>query len=71
MGGEEGGMEGVRSYVSGRQQVTQPMFHQQGFATVRIIIDDINDNAPVFSSDSYVGMISEGAVTGSTVQVVS
>ena len=43
----------------------------QGFATVRIITSDINDNAPVFDQPSYYGMIAEGLPIGSTVVMVS
>lgn len=34
---------------------------------VRVIIDDVNDNAPVFSQQMFYGSISEDASSGSTV----
>lgn len=38
---------------------------------VRVIIDDVNDNAPVFSQQMFYGSIREDASSGSTVLKVS
>lgn len=38
---------------------------------VKVIIDDVNDNAPVFSQQMFYGSISEDASSGSTVLKVS
>ena len=38
---------------------------------VKVIIDDVNDNGPVFSRPMFYGIISEDASRGSTVLKVS
>ena len=38
---------------------------------VRVIIDDVNDNAPVFSQQMFYGSIREDASSGSTVLKVN
>ena len=41
-----------------------------GTVEVRIKVEDINDNAPVFASDEIIAMVSENKKIGSTVAVV-
>jgi len=44
---------------------------QQAFATVQVVIEDVNDNTPVFSSSSYSGIVQENTELGTTVLTVS
>ena len=41
-----------------------PLYDQ---TNIRIIVDDVNDNTPVFTVDKYSGSIREDASVGSTV----
>lgn len=42
-----------------------------GSATVTVLVDDVNDMVPLFSSTSYHTSISENAPTGSDVMLVN
>lgn len=42
-----------------------------GSATVTVLVDDVNDMVPLFSSSSYHTSISENAPTGSDVMLVN
>ena len=44
---------------------------QQTFAAVQIIIEDVNDNTPMFSSFTYSGTVQENTDLGTTVLAVS
>lgn len=44
---------------------------QQTFAAVQVIIEDVNDNTPMFSSSTYSGTVQENTELGTTVLAVS
>ena len=43
----------------------------QSFAMVRVILEDVNDNAPEFNSLTYVGRVQENLAPGALVTLVS
>ena len=46
-------------------------FPSQAVAECVVVINDINDNSPVFLYPVYTGSVAEGSPVGSTVIVVS